>query len=67
MTTEMLQRPGKEAAGSRHEPGAGCQAATAAMKIIGPPTEALMEQILDRGNLLSALKQVRANTTGLPA
>ena len=39
MTTETLQRPGKEAAGSRHEPGVGCQAATAATEVIGPPTE----------------------------
>ena len=61
MTTETLQRPGKEAASSRHGPGVGCQAATAATEAIGPPTEALMEQILDRENLRNALKRVRAN------
>ena len=61
MTTETLQRPGKEAAGSRHEPGVGGQAATAATEAIGPPTEALMEQILDRENLRNALQRVQAN------
>ena len=61
MTTETLPRPGKEAAGSRHEPSVRCQAVTAATESIGPPTEALMEQILDRENLLNALKRVQAN------
>ena len=48
MRAETFQRPGKEAAGSRHEPGVVCQAATAAAEPIGPPTDALMEQILAR-------------------
>lgn len=61
MRAETFQRPGKEAAGSRHEPGVVCQAATAAAEPIGPPTDALMEEILRRENLLNALKRVQAN------
>lgn len=61
MTTETCQQPGKEGASSRHEPGVVCQAATAATESIGPLTDALMEPILDRENLLKALKRVQAN------
>lgn len=61
MRAETFQRSGKEAAGSRHEPGVVCQAATAAAEPIGPPTDALMEEILRRENLLNALKRVQAN------
>ncbi len=61
MGAEMFQRPGKEAAGSRHEPGVARQAVTAAAEPIRPPTEALMEEVLRRENLLAALKRVQAN------
>jgi RNA-directed DNA polymerase len=61
MRAEKFQRPGKEAAGSRHEPGVARQAATAATESIGPPTEALMEEVLRRENLFAALKRVQAN------
>ncbi len=61
MRAEKFQRPGKEAAGSRHEPGVARQAATAAAESIGPPTEALMEEVLRRENLFAALKRVQAN------
>lgn len=61
MNTEMCQRPGKEVASSHHRPSVACQAATAAMESIESPTNALMEDILDRENLLEALKRVQAN------
>jgi len=61
MRAEKHQRPGKEAAGSRHEPGVARQAVTAAAESIGPPTETLMEEVLRRENLFSALKRVKAN------
>jgi RNA-directed DNA polymerase len=61
MRAEKFQRLGKEAAGSRHGPGVARQAATAAAEIIGPPTEALMEEVLRRENLFAALKRVQAN------
>ena len=61
MRAEKHQRPGKEAAGSRHEPGVARQAMTAAVESIGPPTDRLMEEVLRRENLFSALKRVKAN------
>ncbi len=61
MRAEKHQRPGKEAAGSRHEPGVARQAVTAAAESIGPPTETLMEEVLRRENLFAALKRVKAN------
>jgi RNA-directed DNA polymerase len=61
MGAETFPRPGKEAAGSRHEPGVARQAVTAAAEPIGPPTETLMEEVLRRENLLAALKRVQAN------
>ena len=61
MGAERFQRPGKEAAGSRHEPGVARQAVTAAAEPIGPPTETLMEEVLRRENLRAALKRVQAN------
>lgn len=61
MRAEKHQRPGKEAASSRHEPGVARQAVTAAAECTGPPTETLMEEVLRRENLLSALKRVTAN------
>ena len=51
MRVERLQRPGKEAAGSRHEPGVARQTAPADVEPIGPPTETLMEEVLRRENL----------------
>ena len=61
MGAERFQRPGKEATGSRHEPGVACQAVTAAAEPIGPPTERLMEEVRRRENLRAALKRVQAN------
>lgn len=61
MGAERFQRPGKEAAGSRHEPGVARQAVTAAAEPIGPPTETWMEEVLRRENLRAALKRVQAN------
>ena len=60
MGAERFQRPGKEAAGSRHEPGVARQAVTAA-EPIGPPTETWMEEGLRRENRRAALKRVQAN------
>jgi len=57
----MARRSGKEAAGSRHEPGIARQAVTAAAESTGPPTETLIEEVLRRENLFAALKRVRAN------
>ena len=53
MGTEKPQRPWKEAAGSRHEPGLVRQTATASADPIGPQTQTLMEEVLRRENLLS--------------
>jgi len=61
MRAEKHQRPGKEAAGSRHELGVARQAVTAAAESIGPPTDTLMEEVLRRENLFAALKRVKAN------
>jgi len=52
MRAEKPQRPWKEAAGSRHEPGLVRQTATATAEPIGPQTQALMEEVLRRENLL---------------
>ena len=61
MRAEMPAQPGKEAAGSRHEPGAVRQTVTAILDPIDPPTDNLMEEVLRRENLLAALKRVQAN------
>ena len=61
MRVETPAQPGKEAAGSRHEPGAVRQTVTAVEDPIGPPTDKLMEEVLRRENLLAALKRVQAN------
>jgi hypothetical protein len=61
MRVERLQRPRKEAAGSRHEPGVARQTAPADVEPIGPPTEALMGEVLRRENRLIVLKRVQAN------
>ena len=61
MRVEKHQRPGKEVAGSHYEPGVARQTVTAAAETIGPPTETLMEEVLRRENLFSALKRVKAN------
>ena len=61
MGVERHRRPGKEVAGSHHEPGAVRQAVTADADRIGPPTETLMEKVLRRENLCAALKRVQAN------
>ena len=61
MRAEKPQRPWKEAAGSRHEPGLVRQTATATAEPIGPQTQALMEEVLRRENLLKALRRVQSN------
>jgi hypothetical protein len=55
------QRPGKEAAGSRHEPGVVRQTGPAAAESIGPQTQPLREQGLRREHLTTAFKRVQAN------
>ncbi len=61
MGAEKLQRPGKEAAGSRHEPGVVRQAEPAEGEPIEPQTHKLMEEVLRRENLIAALRRVQAN------
>jgi RNA-directed DNA polymerase len=61
MRAEKFQRPGKEAAGSRHEPGGVRQTAPAEGEGLGPQTQTLMEEVLRRENLLTALRRVQAN------
>ena len=61
MRVEKLQRPRKEAAGSRHEPGVVRQTAPAEGESIGPQTQNLMAEVLRRENLFAALKRVQAN------
>ena len=62
MGAERGQRPGKEAAGSRQEPGVARQAVTAAAEPIGPPTETLMAEGRRRETLRAAWTRVHANT-----
>jgi hypothetical protein len=54
MRVEQLQRPRKEATGSRHEPGVGRQTAPAEAESIGPQTQNRMEEVLRRENLVTA-------------
>ena len=61
MRVEKLQRPRKEATGSRHEPGVVRQTAPAEEESIGPQTQNLMEEVLRRENLFAALRRVQAN------
>jgi RNA-directed DNA polymerase len=61
MRAEKLQRPGKEAAGSRHESRVGRQTASAEGESIAPQTQNLMEEVLRRENLFAALSRVQAN------
>ena len=61
MGTETPQRPRKEAAGSRHEPGLVRQTAPASTDPIGPQTQTLLEEVLRRENLRTALKRVQSN------
>jgi RNA-directed DNA polymerase len=61
MGAEKLQRPRKEATGSRHEPGVVRQTAPADVDSVAPQTQDLMEAVLRRDNLLRALRQVQAN------
>lgn len=61
MRVETLQRPRKEATGSRHEPGVVRQTAPADVDTVAPQTQDLMEEVLRRDNLFRALKQVQAN------
>ena len=60
MGTETPQRPRKEAAGSRHEPGLVRQPAPASTDPIGPQTQTLLEEVLRRENLRTALKRVQS-------
>jgi hypothetical protein len=61
MRAEKFQRPGKEAAGRRHKPGVVRQTAPAEGEILGPQTQNLMEEVLRRENLQTALRRVQAN------
>ena len=61
MGTETPQRPRKEAAGSRQEPGLVRQTAPASTDPIGPQTQTLLEEVLRRENLRTALKRVQSN------
>ena len=61
MRVEKLQRPRKEATGSRHEPGVVRQTSPAEGEIIVPQTQPLMEEVLRRENLFAALRRVQAN------
>ena len=61
MRVEKLQRPRKEAARSRHEPGVVRQTAPAEGESIAPQTQNLMEEVLRRENLFAALRRVQAN------
>ena len=61
MGAETSQRPGKEAAGSHHEPEHVRQTATANTESIGPQTHELIEEVLRRENLLKALRRVQSN------
>ena len=61
MGTETPQRLRKEAAGSRHEPGLVRQTAPASTDPIGPQTQTLLEEVLRRENLRTALKRVQSN------
>ena len=54
MRVEKLQRPGKEATGSRHEPGVVRQTAPAEGEPIVPQTQPLMEEVLRREHLFAA-------------
>jgi hypothetical protein len=54
MRGEKLQRPRKEATGSRHEPGVVRQTSPAEGEIIVPQTQPLMEEVLRRENLFAA-------------
>ena len=60
MGIETPQRPRKEAAGSRHEPGLVRQTAPASTDPIGPQTQTLLEEVLRRENLRTALKRVQS-------
>ena len=61
MGTETPQRPRKEAAGSRHEPGLVRHTAPASTDPIGPQTQTLLEEGLRRENRRTALKRVQSN------
>ena len=61
MGTETPQRPRQEAAGSRQEPGLVRQTAPASTDPIGPQTQTLLEEVLRRESLRTALKRVQSN------
>ena len=61
MRVETPAQPGKEATGSRHEPGAVRQTVTEVTDPIDPPPDNLIEEVLRRENLLAAPKRVQAN------
>jgi len=54
MRAEKLQRPRKEATGSRYEPGVVRQTAPAEGEIIVLQTQPLMEEVLRREHLFAA-------------
>ena len=59
MGTETPQRPRKEAAGSRHEPGLVRQTAPASTDPIGPQTQTLLEEVLRRREPANSLERTR--------
>ena len=61
MRAEKLQRPGKAAAGSRHEPGVVRQTAPAEGESLAPQAQTLLEEVLRRETLFAALRRVQAN------
>ena len=65
MRAEKRQRPGKEAAGSRHAPGVVRQTVPADTASIGPQTQPLREQVRRRENRTTAFKRGQA-TQGAP-
>jgi hypothetical protein len=54
MRAETFQRPRKEAAGSRHEPGVVRQTTPAEGESIVPHPQSLREEVLRRENLFAA-------------
>jgi hypothetical protein len=61
LQAEKRQRPGQEAAGSRHAPGVGRQTAPAAGEPIAPQPQTVMEAVLRRENRCAALRRGQAN------
>lgn len=61
MKAEMLEQPKKETDGIRHEPGIEYQTIAAVKNQTEPNSDMLMNEVLQRENLLKALKRVKDN------